>query len=234
MSPLASLPRCLLVDLPYPLLNTTVALLVSNPSDLPRGTFTDKQVREIASPSLRTKSNNNELKDFDLDSVLPEAFTEDQNMGRMVKSWVSQVEVESQPSLTIHSPTSAPTFTPLSPSPPSWLPRIVEWHHEASGRSKLPILYEERRMHLLAILQISPSYEICHPSSSGFWRCRTVRGIGSADSAPSAVTSIRGVKYIFHPADEYKANGLPRRHVMAACRHGDECLNRTFCLFDHP
>ncbi|KAF3449228.1 hypothetical protein FNV43_RR09956 [Rhamnella rubrinervis] len=75
-----------------------------------RGTFTEKQVREIAiglensgerflwvikKPVIDDKvKQTNELKDFDLDSVLPEGFTErTKDVGRVVKSWVSQVEV---------------------------------------------------------------------------------------------------------------------------------------------
>ncbi|KAF3431574.1 hypothetical protein FNV43_RR26305 [Rhamnella rubrinervis] len=146
-----------------------------------------------------------------------------------------------QPSLTIHSPpTSAPTFTPHSHlALPSWLPRIVEWHHEASGKVKNCPYYMRR-----GVCTFWPFCKYRHPMRSA-----THHPVGSGDAELCENLSRywfcrfgtecryfhpEGVKYIFHPADEYKANGLPRRHVMAACRHGDECLNRTFCLFDHP
>ncbi|KAF3449221.1 hypothetical protein FNV43_RR09949 [Rhamnella rubrinervis] len=74
------------------------------------GTFSEKQVKEIAiglensgkrflwvlkKPVIDDKTkHSHELKDFDLGSVLPEGFTErTRDVGMVVKSWVSQVEV---------------------------------------------------------------------------------------------------------------------------------------------
>ncbi|KAF3449222.1 hypothetical protein FNV43_RR09950 [Rhamnella rubrinervis] len=75
-----------------------------------QGTFSEKQAREVAiglensgkrflwvlkKPAIDDKTKRTvELKDFDLGSVLPEGFTErTRDVGRVVKSWVSQVEV---------------------------------------------------------------------------------------------------------------------------------------------
>ncbi|KAF3449220.1 hypothetical protein FNV43_RR09948 [Rhamnella rubrinervis] len=75
-----------------------------------QGTFSDKQVKEVAiglensgkrflwvlkKPAIDDKTKQSlELKDFDLGSVLPEGFKErTRDVGRVVKSWVSQVEV---------------------------------------------------------------------------------------------------------------------------------------------
>ncbi|KAF3449230.1 hypothetical protein FNV43_RR09958 [Rhamnella rubrinervis] len=75
-----------------------------------RGTFSVKQVREIAiglensgkrflwvikKPVIDEKiKQTRELNDFDLDSVLPEGFIKrTRDVGRVVKTWVSQVEV---------------------------------------------------------------------------------------------------------------------------------------------
>jgi hypothetical protein len=75
-----------------------------------RGSFSEKQVREIAigleksekrflwvvkEPTIDDKTKQiHELCPFDLGSVLPEGFTErTRNLGMVVKSWVSQVEV---------------------------------------------------------------------------------------------------------------------------------------------
>ncbi|KAF3445434.1 hypothetical protein FNV43_RR10610 [Rhamnella rubrinervis] len=75
-----------------------------------RGTFSEKQVREIAigleksekrflwvmkEPTIDEKTKQtHELRPFDLGGVLPEGFTErTRNLSMVVKSWVQQVEV---------------------------------------------------------------------------------------------------------------------------------------------
>ncbi|KAF3441389.1 hypothetical protein FNV43_RR15303 [Rhamnella rubrinervis] len=75
-----------------------------------QGTFSEKQAREVAiglensgkrflwvlkKPAIDDKTKRTvELEDFDLGSVLPEGFTKrTRDVGRVVKSWVSQVEV---------------------------------------------------------------------------------------------------------------------------------------------